>query len=80
MNEHDRALILAALGVVDFVVIFDQDNPGNLIKSIKPDFLVKGGDYKNKYIIGTEFANEIKIEEFVAGRSSSLIIDKIKQG
>jgi D-beta-D-heptose 7-phosphate kinase / D-beta-D-heptose 1-phosphate adenosyltransferase len=79
-NEHDRALILAALGVVDFVVIFEEDNPGNLIKSIKPDFLVKGGDYKNKYIIGTEFANEIKIVEFLAGRSSSLIIDKIKQG
>ncbi len=77
-TQNDRALILAALTAVDFIVIFEEDSPYNLIKAIEPDLLVKGGDYKNQDIIGKEFANETKIIEFLNGKSSSLIIEKVK--
>ncbi len=77
-NELDRACILASLKMVDFVVIFDEDTPYNLIKSIKPDVLVKGGDYKNKTIIGSNVAKKVAIVDFVANKSTSNIINKIK--
>ena len=53
-SELDRAYILSALEVVDYVVIFEDDTPYQLIKSIEPDTLVKGGDYKNKKVIGED--------------------------
>jgi len=77
--EEDRAYILAALEVVDYVVIFDEDTPYELIKSIQPDTLVKGGDYKGQEIIGQDIANETKVVNLIAGKSSSKTIEKIKQ-
>jgi len=77
--QEDRAYILAALEVVDYVVIFDEDTPYELIKAIKPHTLVKGGDYKGKEVIGQDIADELKLVEFVDGKSSTHTIDKIKQ-
>jgi D-beta-D-heptose 7-phosphate kinase / D-beta-D-heptose 1-phosphate adenosyltransferase len=77
-SENDRAYLLAALESVDYVVIFDEDTPIDLIKSIKPDTLVKGADYDGKEIVGQEIANELKLVEFVNGKSTSNIIKKIK--
>ena len=77
-NEMDRAYILAALEVVDYVVIFDELSPYNLIKHIQPDILVKGADYEGKEVIGQEFATELKLIEYVSGRSTSNIVKKIK--
>ncbi len=54
-NEKDRALILENLKPVDAVVIFNEDTPIKLIENIKPDFLVKGGDWKNDEIVGADF-------------------------
>ena len=51
-NEHDRAFLLDNLKSVDHVIIFDEDTPYELIKEIKPDFLVKGGDWKEEDIVG----------------------------
>jgi D-beta-D-heptose 7-phosphate kinase/D-beta-D-heptose 1-phosphate adenosyltransferase len=79
-TEMDRAYILAALEVVDFVVIFDDDTPYNLIKSISPHILVKGGDYKGRKIIGQEIADELKLVDFVHGKSSTQTILKIQKG
>lgn len=75
---QDRAYILAALEAVDFVVPFEEDTPYNLIKMIKPNTLVKGGDYKGKNVIGTEFASELKLVDFVNGKSTTKTIQKIE--
>ena len=77
--QTDRAYILAALEVVDYVVIFDEDTPYELIKAIQPHTLVKGGDYKGKEVIGQDIADELKLVEFVDGKSSTHTIEKIKQ-
>lgn len=74
----DRAYLLAALEAVDFVVPFAEDTPYELIKMIQPDALVKGGDYEGKEVVGTEFAGELKLVEFVNGKSTTKTIEKIK--
>ncbi|WP_373036187.1 D-glycero-beta-D-manno-heptose-7-phosphate kinase [Sulfurimonas sp.] len=75
---QDRAYILAALEAVDYVVPFEEDTPHNLIKMIEPDTLVKGGDYKGKAVVGTEFASELKLVDFVNGKSTTKTIQKIQ--
>ncbi|MCW8896114.1 D-glycero-beta-D-manno-heptose-7-phosphate kinase [Sulfurimonas sp.] len=75
---EDRAYILAALEAVDFVVPFSEDTPYDLIKMIAPNVLVKGGDYKGKDVVGTEFANELKLVDFVDGKSTTKTIQKIQ--
>lgn len=90
-DENSRALIIAALDFVDAVVIFNEDTPFELINTIKPNVLVKGGDYDanctdksdKKYIVGSDVvkANGGKVEviQFVEGYSTSKIEDKIKK-
>lgn len=82
-DERARALILASLIMVDAVVIFDEDTPLELIKSIKPDVLVKGGDYTIDNIVGakevTAANGEVKIISLEPGLSTSNIIDRIRQ-
>ena len=75
---EDRAYLLAALEAVDFVVPFESNTPYDLIKMIKPDVLVKGGDYEGKVVVGTEFANELKLVDFVDGKSTTKTIEKIQ--
>jgi D-beta-D-heptose 7-phosphate kinase / D-beta-D-heptose 1-phosphate adenosyltransferase len=79
-NQDDRAYILAAMEVVDFVVIFDEDTPYNLIDLIKPNILVKGSDYESKDVVGCDLVDELVLVEFIKGRSSTNIINKIKKG
>ena len=76
-NEEDRAIILSALECVDYVVIFDEDTPFELIKNLKPDILVKGGDYKLEDVIGREFAKETILIDFVDGYSTTKTIKNI---
>ena len=75
---EDRAYLLAALEAVDFVVPFGEDTPYELIKMIQPDVLVKGGDYEGKSVVGTEFAGELKLVDFVDGKSTTKTIEKIQ--
>ncbi len=79
-DENDRAQILRELECVDFVIIFDEDTPLNLIAQIKPDILVKGADYKGKEVVGSEIVSDVRLVDFVEGKSTSKIIDKIKGG
>ena len=79
-DQTDRAYIIAALEVVDYVVIFDENTPYNLIKAIKPNILVKGGDYSGKEVIGQDIADELKLVEFIEGKSSTLTIERILKG
>lgn len=78
MPQNDRANILASLEFVDAVVIFEDDTPLDLIKRLKPDVLVKGGDYNVKDIIGKEYAKKTVTIPFVHGYSTTEIITKIK--
>ena len=78
-SQNDRAYILAALEVVDYVVIFDEETPYNLIQMIKPDTLVKGGDYKDKTVVGEDIVKNLVLLEFIEGKSSTKILEKIKK-
>jgi D-beta-D-heptose 7-phosphate kinase/D-beta-D-heptose 1-phosphate adenosyltransferase len=76
--EDDRAYLLAALEAVDYVVKFGDDTPYELIRMVRPDVLVKGGDYEGKEVVGTEFSGELKLVEFVEGKSTTKTIEKIQ--
>jgi len=80
--EDDRAYIIANLKPVDFVVIFSDDTPYNLINEIKPDYLVKGSDYKNQEIAGSDivksYGGQVVLIDYVNGKSTTNIINNIK--
>jgi rfaE bifunctional protein nucleotidyltransferase chain/domain len=82
-NENARAEILAALECVDFVTLFDEDTPLKLIEQVRPDVLVKGGDYKVETIVGADlvqsYGGKVKPLSFVDGVSSTSIIEKMKK-
>lgn len=81
-DENSRAEILASLLFVDYVVLFDQDTPLELIEKVRPDFLVKGADYKPENIVGHEIVEEkggkVVTIEFLQGYSTSKIVEKIR--
>lgn len=80
-NEHSRCLILASLAIVDAVILFNEDTPLELIKTLMPDVLVKGGDYTVEQIAGAKevIANggEVKIVPLLKGFSTTGLIEKI---
>ncbi|MBT7273473.1 MAG: D-glycero-beta-D-manno-heptose-7-phosphate kinase [Campylobacteraceae bacterium] len=78
-NEDDRAYILAALESVDYVVKFTDDTPYDLIKIVQPDTLVKGGDYEGKDVVGQDIAGQLKLVDFVDGKSTTKTIEKIQK-
>lgn len=77
-TQDDRAYILASLESVDYVVIFEEETPYELIKLIKPHVLVKGGDYEGKEVVGQDIADELKLVQFVDGKSTTNIIKRIQ--
>ncbi len=78
-TQEDRAYILASLESVDYVVIFEEETPYELIKLIKPHTLVKGGDYEGKDVVGQDIANELKLVQFVDGKSTTNTIKRIQE-
>ncbi len=81
-NEFSRTQLIASMFFVDAVVLFEEDTPLNLISAVKPDILVKGGDYNVTNIVGSKetLANggEVRVLSFLPGYSSTSIIEKIK--
>ncbi len=77
-SSIDRAVVLAGLESVDFIIEFDEDTPYELIKAIKPDILVKGGDYEGKEVVGRDIAKETRLVNFVDDKSTTKIIQKAK--
>jgi rfaE bifunctional protein nucleotidyltransferase chain/domain len=77
-SESDRAETLAAMEMVDFITIFTEDTPYELITSVKPDVLVKGGDWKKEDIVGSDIVAEVHSLPFTAGMSTTAIIDRIR--
>lgn len=78
-SERRRAEVLEALSMVDFIAFFDEKTPYNLIKALRPDLLVKGGDWKKADIIGSDIAKETRSLPYVKGISTSGIIERIKK-
>ncbi|MBR4300645.1 MAG: D-glycero-beta-D-manno-heptose 1-phosphate adenylyltransferase [Bacteroidales bacterium] len=82
-DEYSRALMLASFVFVDYVVLFADDTPYNLIKTLQPDILIKGSDYKVEDIVGydivTARGGKVATLDFVPGFSTSLIEQRILQ-
>lgn len=75
----DRISFLKELNIADEIIPFSEDTPEELLKNIKPDVLIKGGDYKLEDIIGCKLVKEVKIIPFVEGYSSTNIINIINK-
>ncbi len=82
-KQRDRAVILLALEAVDYVVIFSQDTPEDLIRMVRPDVLVKGADYRISEIVGAEFVKsyggKVARIRLTSGRSTTGIIRRMMQ-
>jgi len=76
-NLEDRAFLIGALESIDFVIPFSEDTPYKLIELIKPNILVKGADYKGEEVVGSDIADEVVLIDFVAGKSTTSLIEKI---
>jgi D-beta-D-heptose 7-phosphate kinase / D-beta-D-heptose 1-phosphate adenosyltransferase len=80
VEEEDRAVVLGALASVDGVVLFDEDTPLELIRALRPDVLVKGGDYEESGIVGADevrrHGGEVRIVPLVEGRSTTSILER----
>jgi len=79
VNPQDqRAEVLASLVMVDYVTVFDKETPYDLINLLKPDVLVKGGDWKKEDIVGADLVPEVHSLPFTSGMSTTNIINKIR--
>ena len=82
LGETERAQILAALGVVDLVVPFEEDTPVELIEALRPDVLVKGADYAESEVVGGElvtgWGGRVALVPLLEGRSTSALIERLR--
>lgn len=80
-DEKDRSIVLRGLDCVDYVVVFEDDTPYEIIKELQPDVLVKGADYKHKEIVGRDLVESnggrVMLIPFIDGKSTSNIVEKI---
>ena len=75
--QRARAAVLAALESVDFVVIFNETTPYEIIAAIKPDILIKGADWKGKPVVGEDLVKKVELVKYIKGFSTTNIIKKI---
>ncbi|HEU0055317.1 MAG TPA: D-glycero-beta-D-manno-heptose 1-phosphate adenylyltransferase [Longimicrobium sp.] len=83
-GEDDRAFVLAGLAAVDYVTVFGEDTPRELIAALLPDVLVKGGDYRREEIVGGDeveaAGGRVVVAPLVPGRSTTSILERVRQG
>lgn len=81
-NEAHRARLLAALGMVDLVIVFEEDTPIPLLEMLKPDLLIKGGDYTEDQVVGGDlvraYGGEVRVSRHVAGQSTTATIERLR--
>jgi D-beta-D-heptose 7-phosphate kinase/D-beta-D-heptose 1-phosphate adenosyltransferase len=81
-NEAERSYVLAAIEAVDAVVVFDEDTPLELIRHLRPDVLVKGGDYSEATIVGARdvvgWGGEVAVVPLTPGQSTTSIIARLR--
>ncbi len=84
VDQDSRALLLASLQCVDYVTIFDEDTPYELIKAVMPDVLVKGGDYRPHSIVGADIVHkhggQVRTIPLVEGFSTTRLAEKLRHG
>ena len=82
-NESERAFVLAAVECVDLVVVFPEDTPLELVKTLKPDVIVKGGDYTESTIVGAtevkSWGGRVVVVPLTPGQSTTAIIRKLSE-
>lgn len=82
LSESDRTELIAAMEMVDYVILFDETEPTRLIELLKPDVLVKGGDYGRDKIVGSDivekYGGKIEVVPYLPGSSTSEIIERIR--
>ena len=78
-NIEERATMLSLFDFIDYIIIFSEDTPYNILKLLKPLKMVKGSDYKIENVVGSEFTNEVLLFNYIENKSSTRIIDKIKK-
>lgn len=82
VGEIDRARVVAALGCVDCVVLFDEDTPLRVIELLQPDVLVKGGDYRPETVVGADVVRarggRIEIVSLVPGQSTTSLVERLR--
>ena len=82
IDENDRTALLAALDCVDAVVVFDEDTPLELIKTVRPQVLVKGGDYERDQVVGhdviEEWGGTVELVPLLPGHSTTNLVDRIR--
>ena len=80
-NEQDRSIVLSGLQSIDYVIVFEEDTPYNLISAVQPDVLVKGGDWAIDQIVGSDIVKsrggEVISLSFIEGKSTTNIIKKV---
>ncbi|MEO6167707.1 MAG: D-glycero-beta-D-manno-heptose 1-phosphate adenylyltransferase [Chitinophagales bacterium] len=83
-DEQSRALIMASFNFIDAVILFDEETPYELIKALRPDVLVKGGDYTPDTVAGKDIVEsdggKVELVKYIEGFSTSNIIAKIRSG
>ena len=83
-NEQDRARVLSALECVDYVVLFDEPTPEQLIRRVRPDVLVKGRDWSDRGVVGREFVEShggrVVLLPLVEGHGTTNLIERIRKG
>lgn len=77
-HEQDRALMMSSLGFVDGVVIFEEDTPREILSELRPNILVKGGDYQVEDVVGRDYVDEVQILPFQEGYSTTGFIERIR--
>lgn len=78
-HEYDRAYVIAAMGCVDAVIIFGEDTPERLLEAVRPDVLVKGGDYRPDEIKGREYAGRVELVSYIDGYSTTKLIEECRE-
>ncbi len=79
VSQANRLHILSTLRSVDYVILFEEDTPVELIRRIRPDILTKGGDYLGQQVPGAEYAGQLHLVPFIDGCSTTLAIDRIRK-
>ncbi len=83
LGQEDRARMLGALESVDYIALFDEPDPDELIRRIRPDVLAKGQDWADRWVCGKEFVEsyggKVELVPLVDGYSTTLLVERIRQ-
>lgn len=82
-NQQDRALVINELKSIDYVTFFSEDTPYNIIKTLKPNIIAKGGDYSPEQVVGKDiverYGGKVEIIPFVEGKSTTNIVHRMRE-